>query len=917
MSQIAQDSPSRNNNVTEQPQTPLSALSKAFPSDIHSVAEDITLDLSAAGTPANTTITPGRPMFDPSSPFVAKLMDTPTYMFLPRTVDNRMRAKLFGQGLDGGFLVSPMTAGINSTVKKHVPSSSLKANLRPDPRIYNEDNEDPFGEESMQSLGWSRQPLSTPIAEEDRPMFGTSVGLGSGPAEVDSINASGAASPVVISTPSKYPASLGTGVAPLLRNRSRIMHSHAPVATPCENQPVARTLPEEMQQRTTYLNPMTAPAMQHSLSASATLQQHGQGSYQQAASQYFPKTYPVTTDLTIAKVKAPLTLSQVPKRNKLNRTAMSRSLSMNNAGDSAPSSAFTHQPLTRMPSGSLASSSLATASPLENTPESPQLFPVGAGKTIYTRRNVSNASAVSTSTQRSSAALTSSSKVHDSRNANTYDTSAQPALDTPILEYSLASPAFSAHGQSPWLTTPAIGPDSSSSATNSFQVQQKSYAPFASGSGLAIQMPHGVLPVEAPPLWQDGQPVSRFSSYTQLQGGHNQDLRVVTPMSHGFDYSNQYQPVMYAPPMGMSYMPYPAQATGYWLMSSGPSAQSPGPPPVSFGVMPGNARHVSTPYLVHDIAIMEEGRDVQMARSLSHGYVPIVHQASYIQSFGAESHVVIPGPSLPTKPSLCSGPPPMITQPPPSSKSMINTMTSIGEEAENGPAGDSKLKRVRYPSIGKRLRPGPRPKLRRREDLAKVELQGDMNQAGRTATTSMPPLCKVELEAVLPSLKVGDQISPTRQHPLSATKRHHPYGAATSLSKEFLESCYSPLIIVEQGSDSAPCKRYRCDIDNCGRIFPRKSAIHSHVQTHLEDKPFVCTELECNAAFVRQHDLRRHARIHLGTKPFQCPCGKGFARGDALMRHRQRGICDGSVVPQRDAQRNRSKTLESEGLKAL
>ena len=27
--------------------------------------------------------------------------------------------------------------------------------------------------------------------------------------------------------------------------------------------------------------------------------------------------------------------------------------------------------------------------------------------------------------------------------------------------------------------------------------------------------------------------------------------------------------------------------------------------------------------------------------------------------------------------------------------------------------------------------------------------------------------------------------------------------------------------------------------------------------------------------------------------------GKGFARGDALHRHRQRGICEGSIVPQR------------------
>ncbi|KAJ9125230.1 hypothetical protein QFC22_000185 [Naganishia vaughanmartiniae] len=916
MSQTAQDTPSRSNDVTQQPHTPLSALSKAFPPDIHSVAEDITLDLSAAGSPANTAMTPGRPIFDSSSPFVAKPMNTPSYMFLPTTVDNRMRAKLFGQGLDGGFLVSPMTAGVNSTIKKHAPSSSLRANLRPDPRIYSEDNEDPFGEESMQSLGWSSQPLSTPIAEGNRSMFGTGVGLGVGLTEVDGINnASGAASPMIISTPSKYPSSLGAGVAPLLRNRSRMLHPQPPA--PSESQQVNRMRQEEQQQHTTYLNLPAASAMQHSLSASATLQQHGLGPYQQAGSQFFPKVYPNTTDPTIAKVKAPLTLSQVPKRQKLNRTAMSRSLSMNNAGDSAPSSAFTHQPLARLPSRNLPSSSLSEESAAVSTPESPQLFPIGAGKTIYTSRNVSIVSTGSTSTQLSTGAPTFTSKHQDCRNGNTYDASTQSTLDTPILEYSLASPAFSVYGQSPWLNTPAIGPDASSAATNSLQFQQSTYAPFAAGSGLAIQMPHGVLPLEGPPSWHDGQPVSHFAGYTQPPVGHNQEMRVVTPMSHGFDYSNQYQPLIYAPPMGISYMPYPAQASGYWLMSSGPGVESQGPPPTAFSVVPDNVRHVSTPYILGDNAFKGEAGRVHMARSMSHGYLPVVHQASYMQSFGAESLAVIPGPSLPIVPSLCGGSQRRDSQPPPPvSKSMINTMMSIGEEAESSTPGDPKSKRVKHPAVGKRLRPGPRPKLRRREDPETVDTpQSDVNQVGGAATTSTPLVCKVELDVALPSATDGQQIFPTRQHPPSTTKRHHPYGSATSLSKEFLESCYSPLMVVGEGPESVPCKRYRCNIDNCGRIFPRKSAIHSHVQTHLEDKPFVCTEPECNAAFVRQHDLRRHARIHLGTKPFQCPCGKGFARGDALMRHRQRGICDGSVVPQRDAQRNRSKSREVEGPK--
>jgi regulatory protein SWI5 len=63
------------------------------------------------------------------------------------------------------------------------------------------------------------------------------------------------------------------------------------------------------------------------------------------------------------------------------------------------------------------------------------------------------------------------------------------------------------------------------------------------------------------------------------------------------------------------------------------------------------------------------------------------------------------------------------------------------------------------------------------------------------------------------------------------------------------------------------------------------------VQTHLGDRQFRCNH--CGKCFVRQHDLKRHAKIHTGDKPYRCPCGGGFARQDALTRHRQRGMCIG------------------------
>ncbi|KAL1632107.1 Metallothionein expression activator [Neofusicoccum ribis] len=86
--------------------------------------------------------------------------------------------------------------------------------------------------------------------------------------------------------------------------------------------------------------------------------------------------------------------------------------------------------------------------------------------------------------------------------------------------------------------------------------------------------------------------------------------------------------------------------------------------------------------------------------------------------------------------------------------------------------------------------------------------------------------------------------------------------------------------------------RWTCLFPECGKTFGRRENIRSHVQTHLGDRQFKCNG--CGKCFVRQHDLKRHAKIHTGDKPYKCPCGAGFARQDALTRHRQRGMCDGA-----------------------
>jgi len=95
------------------------------------------------------------------------------------------------------------------------------------------------------------------------------------------------------------------------------------------------------------------------------------------------------------------------------------------------------------------------------------------------------------------------------------------------------------------------------------------------------------------------------------------------------------------------------------------------------------------------------------------------------------------------------------------------------------------------------------------------------------------------------------------------------------------------------GELSEADNKYGCMWEGCGRRFGRKENVRAHVQTHLGDRQFKCNL--CDKTFVRQHDLKRHIAIHSDDRPHVCPCGTGFARHDALTRHRQRGMCPGAL----------------------
>ncbi|KAF9133179.1 hypothetical protein BGW39_010392 [Mortierella sp. 14UC] len=89
----------------------------------------------------------------------------------------------------------------------------------------------------------------------------------------------------------------------------------------------------------------------------------------------------------------------------------------------------------------------------------------------------------------------------------------------------------------------------------------------------------------------------------------------------------------------------------------------------------------------------------------------------------------------------------------------------------------------------------------------------------------------------------------------------------------------------------AEAKTFACPYAGCGRVFPRKFNLNSHLVTHNPDveRPFKCEESGCDKAFVREGDLNRHQSVHQQASAFHCStCNTGFARKDTLLRHYQR-----------------------------
>ncbi|CAD6585847.1 MAG: hypothetical protein TREMPRED_004261 [Tremellales sp. Tagirdzhanova-0007] len=274
------------------------------------------------------------------------------------------------------------------------------------------------------------------------------------------------------------------------------------------------------------------------------------------------------------------------------------------------------------------------------------------------------------------------------------------------------------------------------------------------------------------------------------------------------------------------------------------------PPPMPMPMPSGPQRPASTSFLSYQSTLDSLPVFPSMHRSVSDPFIPTMASMPPMPSMA----------SMPPMPSMASMPP-------------MPSMVSMPPALATGGLFGTPTGRQAYPTVGKRLRPGPKPKPKTPRsggfvDSSPAEEQGTLDPSIFAAPSSGSHIdeevfdeadFEADEDLRAPSPKKALIFGPDLSSLSAAVQQQssapvqpqlviQPARSAVptdgernaGLPRVFLEKMYSTFLSLDGTQSGQPVKRFKCLIEHCDRHFPRKSAIHSHIQTHLEDKPYTC-----------------------------------------------------------------------------
>ncbi|XP_054165708.1 zinc finger protein 813-like [Oppia nitens] len=93
-------------------------------------------------------------------------------------------------------------------------------------------------------------------------------------------------------------------------------------------------------------------------------------------------------------------------------------------------------------------------------------------------------------------------------------------------------------------------------------------------------------------------------------------------------------------------------------------------------------------------------------------------------------------------------------------------------------------------------------------------------------------------------------------------------------------------------------KPFKCDVDNCNQLFRHKSSLSQHKRIHFDEKRFKCDVNNCNKIFATKRHLSQHIVKHSDEKPFKCDandCNKLFSHKSSLIKHKHKHLDEKSI----------------------